>query len=79
MDVINEQVGEHIEEHQEVSMNEELEDLVKSSTKEEKETEVEPAVLTLENFGEVLRMAQNLKNHKIMILWWNVAWKVHVW
>jgi len=66
--VINEQVGEHIEEHQEVSMNEELEDLVKSSTKEEKETEVEPAVLTLENFGEVLRMAQNLKNHKIMIL-----------
>jgi hypothetical protein len=68
VDVINEQVGEHIEEHQEVSMNEELEDLVKSSTKEEKETEVEPAVWTLENFGEVLRMAQNLKNHKIMIL-----------
>ena len=44
--------------------NKELEDLVKSSTEEE-EIEVEPALWTLKKFGEVFRMAQNLKE-KIM-------------
>jgi hypothetical protein len=63
--MIDEQVEEHIEGHQEVMTNEELEDLVKSSTEEEEETEVEPATWTLEKFGKVLRMAQNL-NERIM-------------
>ena len=35
---------EHIEEHQEVLTNEELEDRDKSSTEEDEETEVEPAM-----------------------------------
>jgi len=65
VDMIDEQVEEHIEEHQELLMNEELEDLVKSSTEVEEETEVESAVWTLEKFGEVFRMAQNL-NERIM-------------
>ena len=34
VDMIDEEVEEHIEEHQEVLTNEELEDLVKSSTEE---------------------------------------------
>jgi hypothetical protein len=34
VDVINEEVEEHIEDHQKVLTNEELEDLVKSSTEE---------------------------------------------
>ena len=55
---------EHIEEHQEVLKNAELEALVKSSTEEE-EIEVEPAMWTLKKFGEVFRMAQILKE-KIM-------------
>ena len=42
VDMIPEEVEEHIEEHQEV-LNGELEDLVKSSTEEE-EIEVEPAM-----------------------------------
>jgi len=61
---IDEEVEEHIEEHQEVLKNEELEVLVKSSTEEE-EIEVEPAMWTLKKFGEVFRMAQILKE-KIM-------------
>ena len=48
---------QHIEEHQEVLENKELEALVKSSTEEE-ETEVEPAMWTLKKFGEVFQMAQ---------------------
>ena len=63
--MIDEEVEEHIEEHQEVLTKELLEDLVKSSTQLEEETEVEPAKWTLEKFGEVFRMAQNLKE-KIM-------------
>jgi len=46
VDVIDEEVEEHFEEHQEVLTNEELEDLVRSSTEEEEEIEVEPAVWT---------------------------------
>ena len=64
VDMTDEEVEEHIKEHQEVLMNNELEDLVKSSTEEE-ETEVEPAMWTMEKFGEVFWMAQNLKE-KIM-------------
>ena len=61
VDIIGEEVEEHIKEHQEVLMNEELEDLVKSSTEEEEEeTEIQPAKQTLEKFGEVFWMAQNL-------------------
>ena len=56
---------EHIEEHKEVLTKEELEDLVKSSTEEDEETEVEPAMWTLGKNCEVFRMAQNLKE-KIM-------------
>ena len=40
--MIDEEVGELIEEHKEVLTNEALEDLIKSPTEEE-ETEVEPA------------------------------------
>jgi len=65
VDMIDEEVEAYIEEHQEVLTNKELEDLVKSSTEEEEETEVEPAMWTLEKFGKVFRMAQNLKE-KIM-------------
>jgi len=65
IDMVGEEVEEHIEEHQEVLTNEELVDLVKSSTEEEEEIEVEPAMWTLEKIGEVFRMAQNLKE-KIM-------------
>jgi len=62
-------VEEHIEEHWEVLTNEELEDLVKSSAEEEEKTELEPAMWTLEKFGEVFRMAQNLKEKRMdMIL-----------
>ena len=42
-----------------------MEDLVKSSTEEEQEIEVEPAIWTMEKFGEVFWMEQNLKE-KIM-------------
>jgi hypothetical protein len=35
VDMIDEEVEEHIEEHRQVLMNEELEELVKSSTEEE--------------------------------------------
>ena len=41
--MIDEEVEEHIEEHQEVLTKGQLEDLVKSSTEVEEETEVEPA------------------------------------
>jgi len=52
-----------------VLTNEELEDLVKSSAEEEEKTELEPAMWTLEKFGEVFRMAQNLKEKRMdMIL-----------
>jgi len=61
VDMIDEEVEEHIEEYQEVLTNEELEDLFKSSTEEEEEIEVEPAVWTLEKFGEMFWMAQNVK------------------
>ena len=63
--MIVEEVEEHVKEHQEVLMNKELEDLVKSSTEEVEEIEVEPAMWTLEKFGKVFQMAQNLKG-KIM-------------
>jgi hypothetical protein len=53
VDMTDEEVEEHIEEHQEVLTNEELEDLVKSSTEEEEEEEEEPAMWTREKFGEV--------------------------
>ena len=53
VDIIDEEVEEHIKEHQEVLMNVELEDVVESSTEEEEETEVEPAMWTLEKFGKV--------------------------
>jgi len=59
--MVDEEMKEHIEEHHEVLTNEELEDLVKSSTEEDEETEVEPAMWTLEKIGEVFRTAQNLK------------------
>ena len=65
VDMMDKEVEEHIEEHQEVLMNKELEDLVKTSTVEEKEIEAEPSMWTLEKFGEVFQMAQNLKE-KIM-------------
>ena len=58
-------IDEEVEEHQEVLTNEELEYLVKSSTEEEEEIEVEQAMWRLKKFGEVFRMAQNLKE-KIM-------------
>ena len=38
--MIDEEVEEHVEEHQQVLTNEELEDLVKSSTGEDEEIEV---------------------------------------
>ena len=63
--MIGEEGEEHIKQHQEVLTNGELEDLVKSSTEEEQEIEVEPAMWTMEKFGEVFRMEQNLKE-KIM-------------
>ena len=63
--MIGEEVEEHNKQHQEVLTNGELEDLVKSSTEEEQEIEVEPAMWTMEKFGEVFRMEQNLKE-KIM-------------
>lgn len=67
--MIDKEVEEHIEEHREVLTNEELENLFKSSTEEEEaeeeETETEPAMWTLEKFGEMFRIAQTLKekNH----------------
>jgi hypothetical protein len=69
VDMIDEEGEEHIEEHREVLTNEELEELVKSSPEEEEaeeeETETEPAMWTLEKFGEMFRIAQTLKE-KIM-------------
>ena len=56
--MIYEEVEEHIEEHQEMLTNK---DLVKSSTEEEEEIEVEPAMWTLKKLGEVFQMAQNFK------------------
>ena len=63
--MIGEEVEEHIKQHQEVLTNGELEDLVKSSTEEEQEIEVDPAMWTIEKFGEVFWIEQNLKE-KIM-------------
>ena len=60
-DIIGEEVEELIKQHHEVLTNEELEDLVKSSTVEEKEIELGPAMWTMEKFGEVFWMEQNLK------------------
>jgi len=60
VNMIDEEVEEYIKDHQEVLTNKELEDLVKLFTEEE-EIEVEPAMWTLKKFGEVFRMAQNLK------------------
>jgi hypothetical protein len=58
-------IDEEVEEHREVLPNEELEELVKSSTEEEEaeeeETETEPAMWTLKKFGEMYRIAQTLK------------------
>jgi hypothetical protein len=69
VDMIDEEVEEHIKEHREVLTNEELEELVKSSKEEEEaeeeETETEPAMWTLENFGKIIQIAQTLKE-KIM-------------
>ena len=59
--MLDKEVEEHIKQHQEVLTNGELEDLVKSSTEEEQEIEVEPAMWTVEKFGEVFRMELNLK------------------
>jgi hypothetical protein len=44
VDMKDEEVKEYIKEHQGVLMNDKLEDLVKSSTEEEEESEVEPAM-----------------------------------
>nr|XP_023398902.1 zinc finger protein 404 isoform X1 [Loxodonta africana] len=65
-DVLDE-VEEHTEGHQEVLTNEELEELVELSTKEEEdeESEAEPAMWTLLKFAEVFEIAQTLKD-KIM-------------
>lgn len=59
--------NEAVEGHREVLTNEELEELVKSSTEddEEAETEEEPATWTLQKLAEVFRIAQTLKD-KIM-------------
>ena len=78
-DTIGKEVEEHVKQHQEVLTNEELDDLVKSSTEEEQEIEVEPAIWTMEKFGEVFWMEQNLKE-KIMDYnpMMNVALKLHV-
>lgn len=53
-------IDEELEEHREMLTNEELEELVRSSTEEE-ETETEPAMWTLEKFGEVFWNTQTLK------------------
>ncbi|XP_044533500.1 tigger transposable element-derived protein 1-like [Gracilinanus agilis] len=68
VDMIAEEVVDHIEEHHEVLMNEDLDDFVRSPAEEEdeeEETEAEPAKWTLEKFGEVFQIAQTLKE-KIM-------------
>jgi hypothetical protein len=59
-------IDEEVEEHQEVLTNDELEDLVKSSTEEEEEIKVEPAMWTLDKkkIGEMFRVAQNLRGEK---------------
>jgi hypothetical protein len=44
-----------------VLTHEELEDLVKSSSEECEEIEIESAMWTPEKFGEVFRMAQTFK------------------
>jgi len=59
--MIDEEVEENIEEHQKVLTNEELEDLVTSSTEEQEEIEIKPAMWTLEKFGKLFQMEQNLK------------------
>lgn len=58
---------EVVEEHREVLINEELEELIKSSAKEIKQEEIEPepAMWTWDKFGEVFQIAQALKD-KIM-------------
>ena len=61
VDMIDEEVEENIEEHQKVLTNEELEDLVTSSTEEQEEIEIKPAMWTLEKFGKLFQMEQNLK------------------
>ena len=78
--MLDKEVEEHIKQHQEVLTNGELEDLVKSSTEEEQEIEVDPAMWTMEKIGEVFWMEQNLKE-KIMDYnpMMNVALKLHVW
>ncbi|XP_042322498.1 tigger transposable element-derived protein 1-like [Sceloporus undulatus] len=69
-DMLEEEVEEHIDGHQEGSMSEELEELVNSCTEEgedddDEESEAEPAMWTLPKFAEVFRIAQTLKD-KIM-------------
>lgn len=53
-DICNEEVKKQIECHEEVLMNEELEELVDLSTEEVEETEAEPAMWTLPKFAEVV-------------------------
>lgn len=66
VDMFSEKVEEQIEGHREVLTNEELEELVKSSTEEdEEETEVEPAKWTFQKLDEVFQIAQTLKD-KVM-------------
>uniref|UniRef100_A0A8D2JKI7 DDE-1 domain-containing protein n=1 Tax=Varanus komodoensis TaxID=61221 RepID=A0A8D2JKI7_VARKO len=67
VDMLEEEVKEHIEGHREVLTSEELEELGKSSPEEdeEEETEEEPAMWTKEKFAEVFRVAQTLKD-KVM-------------
>nr|XP_020660653.1 tigger transposable element-derived protein 1-like [Pogona vitticeps] len=68
VDMIDEEVKEHIESHREVLTNEEWEELVKSSTEDEEEEKVkeeaaeEPAMWTVEKFAEVFQIAQALKD-----------------
>jgi transposase-like protein/uncharacterized protein CbrC (UPF0167 family) len=63
-DMIKDDVEKHIEEHSETLTNEELEDLLKSSTEDDTEDleEAEPSIWTLEKFSAVFQQAQVLKD-----------------
>ena len=70
VNMFDEEVEGRFEGHRELLTNEELEELVKSSTEEDEdedegETETEPAMWTLQKLTEVFRIAQTLKD-KVM-------------